>query len=271
MSVQIHSTAVVAKEAQLGTDVVIGPYCVVDGYVTLGDRTRLHSHAVVSGWTKLGADCEVFPFASVGNRPQDLKYKGEETWLLLGARNTVRECATLQPGTVQGGGKTVIGDGNLFMAYSHVAHDCVIGNNNIFANCAQLSGHVEIGNNVNIAGIGGIHQFCRVGDYAMAAAGSVVVQDIPPFCMVQGDRAHLRGLNVVGLKRRGFGAEQIAKIRAAYRTLFLSGQPTVEAAIAAVSAEGLLAEEGVRAFCDFVRASKRGVVRPLAGGGDAEA
>lgn len=264
----IHPTAIVHSGAEIDADVVIGPYCTVGGHVKIGRGTRLISHVVLDGHTTIGEENEIFPFASVGAVPQDLKYKGEPTTLTIGHRNKIRECATLQPGTVQGGGKTVVGDDNLFMAYTHVAHDCLVGNNNIFANSVQLSGHVEIHNGAVIGGISGIHQFCRIGDMAMVAAGSIVVQDVPNFCVAQGDRATLRGLNVVGMRRKGLTASDLSQIKDLYKRLFLNPMPTLDETIAACRASGLLDSQHAQRFIEFVQSARRGVVRPDAGGND---
>jgi UDP-N-acetylglucosamine acyltransferase len=265
-NVTIHPTAIVYPGAELDSDVVVGPFCTVGANVKIGRGTRLISHAVVDGHTTLGEGNEIFPFASVGTVPQDLKYKGEPTLLLIGDRNKIRECATLQPGTIQGGGKTVVGSNNLFMAYTHVAHDCIIGNDNIFANSVQLSGHVEIHNGAVIGGISGIHQFCRIGDMAMVGAGSVVVQDVPNFCVAQGDRATLRGMNVIGMKRKGLTASDLAALKSVYKQFFLSPLPTVEETIDVCRSKGLLENPHANRMMDFIRAARRGVVRPAAGG-----
>lgn len=264
----IHPTAIVHSSAELDSDVVIGPYCTVGAHVKIGRGTKLISHVVVDGHTSIGADNEIFPFASVGTVPQDLKYKGEPTLLTIGDRNKIRECATLQPGTVQGGNKTVVGDDNLFMAYTHVAHDCIIGNNNIFANSVQLSGHVEVHNGAVIGGISGIHQFCRIGDMAMVAAGSIVVQDVPNFCVAQGDRATLRGLNVVGMRRKGLTASDLASIKDIYKRIFLNPLPTLDETIEACRQSGLLEGRHAQSFIEFIQSARRGVVRPDAGGND---
>lgn len=269
--VSIHPTAIVSPGATLDAGVTVGPYCVVGPHARIGKGTKLHSHVVIEGHTTLGEGNEVFPFASVGHAPQDLKYKGEPTELLIGDFNRIREGATLQPGTIQDKGKTIVGSRNLFMAYTHVAHDCVIGDENIFANAVQLAGHVTIESRVVLGSMSALHQFCRVGELAMIGANAMVNSDLPPFCNAQGDRAVLRGLNVVGLKRKGFSSERIGAIRKAYRAIFLSGAATVDAALAKVAAEGLDADPAVAAFCRFVKDSKRGVVRPdLEGKGEDE-
>lgn len=262
----VHPSSIVDPKAQLDTGVHVGPFCVVGPHARIGRGTRLHSHAVVTGHTTLGAENEIFPFASVGHAPQDLKYKGEPTTLEIGDRNRIRECVTLQPGTVQGGGKTVIGNGNLFMAYAHAAHDCIVGDENVIANAVQLAGHVTIDNRTVISGCSAVHQFCRVGDYAMAAGGSILVQDLPPFCIAQGDRATLRGLNIVAMRRRGIPNASILAVKSAYKILFLSGAPTVDAAVAQCVEQGLTAVAEVNALIAFVQGSKRGVVRPAVDG-----
>lgn len=259
----IHPTSIVEKGAQLDAGVRIGPFCIVGPNVILGAGTHLQSHVVIEGHTTMGAKNEIFPFASIGKAPQDLKYKGEPTTLVIGDGNRIRESATLQPGTVQGGGHTTVGSGNLLMAYTHVAHDCIVGNDNIIANGVQLSGHVTIGNGVTLGGLVGVHQFCRVGDMAMAAGGSMIVEDVPHYCIVQGDRATLRGLNIVGMRRKGLSREQIQMVKHCYKILFSSGAPTVDAAIALCDEQGLLKEAVVLALTEFVRASTRGVTRPM--------
>ncbi|NBX18137.1 MAG: acyl-ACP--UDP-N-acetylglucosamine O-acyltransferase [Proteobacteria bacterium] len=262
----IHPTAIVHPDAQLDSEVVVGPYCTVGANVKIGRGTKLISHVVLDGHTTLGEFNEVFPFASVGTIPQDLKYKGEPTLLLIGDRNKIRECATLQPGTVQGGGKTVVGNNNLFMAYTHVAHDCIIGNDNIFANSVQLSGHVEIHNGVVVGGISGIHQFCRIGDMAMIAAGSIVVQDVPNYCVAQGDRATLRGMNIIGMRRRGLTATDLNVLKSLYKQFFLSPLPTVAETMEACREQGLLDNPHALRMAEFIASANRGVVRPAEGG-----
>lgn len=258
----VHATAIIEKGAELAEGVYVGPFCVVGAHVRVGKGTHLQSHVSLTGYTTLGEDNEVYPFASVGNVPQDLKHKGEKTVLVIGNRNKIRECATLQPGTVPGGGKTVIGDDNLLMAYTHVAHDCIIGNRNVIVNGSQISGHVQIDNDAVIAGVSGIHQNCRVGDFAMVGAGSMVNQDVPPFTLVQGDRATVRGLNIIGLRRKGFTTEKLAALKNAYRFVFGMGAPTVEVAVERCRQEGLLVHPEVQYFVEFIQASKRGVARP---------
>jgi UDP-N-acetylglucosamine acyltransferase len=260
--VYIHPTSIVHKGAYLDTGVNIGPFCIVGANTKIGKNTTLQSHCVVTGHTTLGEENQIFPFASVGNTPQDLKYKGEATTLFIGNKNIIRESVTLQPGTIQATATTIIGNENLFMAYSHVAHDCVVGNNNILANSVALSGHVTVGNFVTIGGLAGVHQFVRMGDYSMTAGGAIVVEDLPPFCMSQGDRAALRGLNIVGLKRRGFSEESIFMIKKCYRRIFFGGFATVELALESCHEQKLTNNENVVKFIEFMRSTKRGVMRP---------
>lgn len=218
--VTIHSTAVVDPAAQLGAGVKIGPYCVVGKDVVLGDGVQLMSHVVVDGRTTLGDGTVVFPFASLGTKPQDLKYKGEPSTLEIGKRNQIREYVTMNPGTEGGGMVTRVGDNCLFMMSAHVAHDCIVGNNVIMANNATLAGHVTVGDFVIIGGLSAIQQFVRLGDHAMIGGMSGVENDVIPYGLVKGERAYLAGLNLVGLERRGFDREAIRALRGAYRMLF---------------------------------------------------
>jgi UDP-N-acetylglucosamine acyltransferase len=254
----IHETAIVHPKAAIGKDVVIGPYAVIGEGAVIGDGVRIESHAVIEN-ADIGEKCHIFSHAAVGTAPQDLKYKGEPTRLILGARTMVREFVTLNRGTVAHG-KTVIGSDCLFMAYSHVAHDCVVGNNVITANCATLGGHVEVGDFAFLGGISAVHQFVKIGKLAMIGGGSMVSQDILPFVQTQGDRARLVGLNLVGLRRRGYKAGMIEEIKTAYRTLFLSGLP-MEEALDQLEASNPCTD--VRDMIDFIHASKRGIARPL--------
>ncbi len=216
----IHATAIVEKGASLADDVVIGPYCVIGPEVTLEPGVVLKSHVVVVGVTRMGEGCTVFPFASLGLAPQDLKYKGERSELVIGAHNTIREHVTMNPGTAGGCLVTRVGDHCLFMVGAHVAHDCEIGNHVIMANNATLAGHVVLEEYAIIGGLAAIHQFVRIGRHAMVGGMSGVEQDVIPFGSVSGDRAHLMGLNLVGLKRHGFEREDIHTLRNAYRLLF---------------------------------------------------
>ena len=258
MAVTIHPTAIVDSAAQIGTDVSIGPYCLVGPHARLGDGVRLLSHVVVEGRTSLGANTMVYPFASLGHRPQDLKFKNEPSTLEIGANNQIREHVTMSPGTEGGGMVTRVGDNCLFMMSAHVAHDCIVGNNVIMANNATLAGHVTVGDFVIIGGLSAVHQFVRIGACAIIGGMSGVESDVIPFGLVKGERAHLAGLNMVGLERRGFSREAIRELRNAYKKLF--------------AAEGTLAERldetaahykdhpQVNQVVDFIRAESS---RPL--------
>jgi UDP-N-acetylglucosamine acyltransferase len=216
----IHPTAIVHPKAELGKDIEIGPYCVLGPHVVLHDRVRLISHVVIDGHTTVGEDTTVFPFASLGQPPQDLKYKGEQSILKIGARNRIREQVTMNPGTEGGGMVTEVGDDGLFMVGAHVAHDCILGHHVIMANNATLAGHVVMGEYAFIGGLSAVHQFVRIGPHAMVGGMTGVEQDVIPFGLVIGDRARLTGLNLVGMERRGFAREEIQGIRSAYRMLF---------------------------------------------------
>ena len=216
----IHPTAVVDPRAELASDVVVGPYCVIGPQVLLGAGVRLESHVVITGRTRVGDRCRIFPFACLGHRPQDLKYRGEDTELVIGSDNQIREHVTMHPGTAGGGGITRIGEGGLFMAAIHVAHDCLVGNGVIMANNAALGGHVEIQDHAYLGGLCAVHQFVRIGQQAMIGGLAGVENDVIPYGMVLGNRAHLNGLNIVGMKRRGVSREEIHDLRTAYRLLF---------------------------------------------------
>ena len=218
----IHATAVVDPSAKLGTEVEIGPFCVIGPDVELGDRTMVHSHAVITGRTTLGERCQVYPFASVGQRPQDVKYHGEPSTLTIGSKTTIREHVTINPGTEGGHMATKVGANCLLMIGAHVAHDCELGDNVTLVNGATLGGHVSIGEGAIIGGLSAVHQFVRIGAYAFIGGMSGITADVIPFGMAIGNRANLCGLNVVGLRRKGFPREQIHELRQAYRMLFSS-------------------------------------------------
>lgn len=220
MSTFIHPTAIVEKGATLGVGCHIGPYCVIGPEVTLGAGVKLHSHVVVAGRTRIGDTTQIYPFASIGHPPQDLKFKNEPSTLTIGARNLIREHVTMNPGTEGGGMKTVVGDDCLFMMGAHVAHDCRVGNRVIMANNATLGGHVEVGDHTVIGGLAAVHQFVRVGAHAIIGGVSAVVHDVIPYGSVVADRAYLAGLNLVGLKRRGFDRDVIHGLRNAYKLIF---------------------------------------------------
>ncbi len=220
MASTIHPNAVVDPAARLGEDVVIGPFCVVGPRVELGDRVRLISHVVIEGTTVVGADSVIYPFSSIGHRPQDLKYKGEDSRLMIGRNVTIREHVTMNPGTEGGGMVTRIGDGGFFMAGAHVAHDCDVGNDVILANNAAVAGHVVVGDHARLGGYCAVRQFVRIGHHAMIGGMTGVDQDVIPYGLVTGDRGYLAGLNLVGLRRYGFDRDEINALRSAYRVLF---------------------------------------------------
>jgi UDP-N-acetylglucosamine acyltransferase len=256
---RVHPTAIVDARAEIDGDVQIGPYCVIGAGVRIGKGCRVHSHAVISGRTTLGEGNVVFPFASIGDTPQDLKYKGEPSELLIGNRNTIREYVSLNPGTTGGGMVTRVGDQNLLMMQCHIAHDCLLGDRNVVANGATLGGHVVIEDFVIVGGLVGIHQFVRIGTGAIVGAGSMVSKDVPPYCNATGDRAKLHGLNLEGLKRRGFDRTVIALLRKAYRIVFQSALRT-EDALKKIREE-LPAIPEIEKFVSFIAQSRRGVCR----------
>lgn len=232
---EIHPTAVIAPGATIGPECRIGPYCVIGENVTLGARVNLASHVVLDGITSIGDDTQVYPFASLGTAPQDLKYAGEPTELIVGARNSIREYTTMNPGTAGGGGITRVGDDNLFMMSTHVAHDCQIGNRVIMANNATLAGHVIVEDSVILGGLAAVHQFVRLGRGAMIGGMTGVAADVIPFGSVIGNRGHLAGLNLVGLRRAGVPREQIHGLRAVFSELFV-GEGTLQARAQAAEA-----------------------------------
>jgi len=259
MSGSIHATAIVAPDAVLGEGVEIGAYSVIGPAVAIGPRTRIGAHAVVHGHTRLGADNDVHPFASVGDAPQDKKYKGEPTRLEIGDRNVIREFVTLNRGTTKDRGVTTIGSDNLFMAYSHIAHDCVVGNQCVLANYSTLGGHVVLGDWVIMGGYAGVHQFCKVGAHAFLANNAAVTRDVPPYVMAVGAPAKPHSINSEGLKRRGFTPEQIRNLRNAYRVLYRSGL-RLEDALEQLQAAAREQPE-LQPLVDFIPQSTRSLVR----------
>jgi len=256
---RIHPTAVVNHSAELAEDVEIGAYSVIGSGVRIGQATRVQAHVVIEGRTSIGEGNVFFPFATVGTMPQDLKYKGEPSTLEIGSHNTIREYVSLNPGTTGGGMVTRVGSHNLLMMHCHIAHDCVLGDWNIVANGATFGGHVVIADRVIVGGLVGIHQFVKVGSGAILGAGSMVSKDVPPFCNATGDRAKLHGLNVEGLRRRGFDKAKIDSLRQAYRIIFQSRLRTREALeevrrVVAPSPE-------VDELVNFIANSTRGVCR----------
>ncbi len=259
----IHTTAIVDPGAVLGKDVEVGPYAVIGPKVTIGDGCSIGSHAVVESHVRMGKGTRVSPYASIGAPPQDLKFKGEDTWVEIGEGTTIREYVTVNRGTVGGGGLTRVGSRVLLMAYCHVAHDCHVGDRVIMANAATLAGHIAVEEGAFIGGLTGVHQFVRVGAYAIVGALSAVSLDVPPYVKAVVGRAQkgtgLFGLNVIALKRNGFPTETIAALRKAYRVLFRSGLPLNEA-VARVEAD-LPPLPELRHLVEFMRSSKRGVQR----------
>ncbi|ARN84201.1 acyl-ACP--UDP-N-acetylglucosamine O-acyltransferase [Candidatus Nucleicultrix amoebiphila] len=220
MTANIHPSAIVEKSVQLGTNVEIGPFCHVSGNVTLDDEVKLHSHVVITGNTTIGKGTVIYPFASLGHRPQDLKYQGEPSTLTIGEKNMIREYVTMQPGTEGGGMKTLVGNNGLYMASCHVAHDCIIGNNVIMANNATLAGHVVVEDFAIIGGLAAVLQFVRIGRYAIVGGMSGVSHDVPPYASVRGEHAFLSGLNLVGLRRRGATRDEIQALQDAYQKIY---------------------------------------------------
>jgi UDP-N-acetylglucosamine acyltransferase len=255
----IDARAIVSTEAQLAADVSVGPFSIIGPQVRIGARTVIGPHVVVNGPTTIGEDNHIFQFASIGDAPQDKKYRGEPTQLVIGDRNVFRESCTINRGTTHDKGVTRIGDDNLFMAFSHVAHDCLVGNNTVFANSVAMGGHVEIGDWVILGGLTAIHQFTKIGAHAFLGGGAILSRDVPPYVMVAGNPAVPHGVNAEGLRRRGFSDEQIRHIREAYRLLYRSDLKLNEA----LARLAPLAHERpeIRAFVDFIHASTRSLVR----------
>lgn len=255
---KIHRTAIVAPNTKLSEGVEIGPYCIVGNRVKVGENTRLLSHVVIEE-TEMGNNCTVYPFTIIGLPPQDLKYKDEKTSVKIGNNNIIREYTTIHRASVSGDKITEIGDNNFLMAYVHIAHDCKIGNSTIMANATTLAGHVEVEDFVVIGGLVAIHQFTRIGAYAMVGGFSGVVQDIPPYTTASGNRAKLYGLNTIGLKRNGFNDSTIKELKQAYRILFRS-KLTLKEAIDMVKREVRQSEE-VKHLIEFIEKNKRGICR----------
>ncbi len=255
----IHASALVDASARLADDVEVGPFSVIGPEVEIASGTVVAPHAVIMGPTRIGRDNRIFQFSSIGEAPQDKKYKGEPSQLEIGDRNVIREYVTLNRGTDEGIGKTVIGSDNLFMAYSHVAHDCIVGNYTIFANAASLSGHVEVGDYATLGGFTSVHQFIQIGSRAFCGLGSVVTQDVPPFSTAAGNRAKVVGINKEGLRRRGFSPEVIRALHTSFRELLKSKGSKTEAF---EKVQPLCDKyEEVAEFVDFVKNSKRGIAR----------
>lgn len=252
----IHKTAIIEDGARLGNDVVIGAYTIIGKDVVIGDGTIVDSHTVIAGKTTIGKNNHIFSHASIGTIPQDLKFNNEDVELIIGDNNKIREYTLFNPGTVTGNSKTVIGNNNLFMGYTHVAHDCIIGNNSIFANGVTLAGHVECEDFVVIGGLTPVHQFCKIGTQVMVGGASAVAQDIPPFCLAEGNKAVVRGLNLVGLRRRLENREDIDAIKQAYKELFNMGNPLQDIAKKLYETSP---NSYVKVLANFILNTKRGI------------
>lgn len=256
----IHPTAIIAAGANLDPTVKVGPYAVIGEHVSIGAGTSVGPHAVIEGRTEIGADNQIFQFASVGAIPQDLKFHGEESTLKIGDRNRVREFVTIHLGTEDGGGVTTVGNDCLFMAYSHVAHDCIVKDHVILANGATLAGHVEVDDFTILGGLSAVHQFTRIGCHVMASGGSMIAQDVAPYSIVQGDRASTVGINLTGLKRRGYTAEAMAHVKQMYKIVFRSNLK-LEDAIQKIEEDFSTEAEEVAIYLDFLKKSQRGLAR----------
>ncbi|USX23509.1 acyl-ACP--UDP-N-acetylglucosamine O-acyltransferase [Oxalobacteraceae bacterium OTU3REALA1] len=260
---KIHATAIVDPKAELDSSVEVGPYSVIGPNVRIGSGTVVGPHVVIEGHTSIGSDNKFFQFSSIGAAPQDKKWSGEPTRLEIGDRNTIREFCTFNTGTVQDKGVTTLGHDNWISAYVHLAHDCQVGSNTIFSNNAQIAGHVEIGDWVIMSGFANVHQFCKIGAHAFVGMSTSLTQDVPPFVLLNGNPAQAHGVNIEGLKRRGFTREQINGIRTAYKLIYRSGL-TLEEAKAALLAEEQAtpaAAEQIRSMREFLGTASRGIVR----------
>ncbi|MBN2468582.1 MAG: acyl-ACP--UDP-N-acetylglucosamine O-acyltransferase [Deltaproteobacteria bacterium] len=255
----IHTTAIIDPSAVLADGVRVGPYSIIGADVIVGDDTTIDGHVIIKGPVEIGKRCRIFPFASIGDIPQDLKFKGEKTKVIIGDDNTIREYVTINRGTAEGEGTTSIGNNNFLMAYSHIAHDCKIKNHVIFANGATLAGHITIEDYAILGGLVAVHQFATIGRNAFIGGCSAVSQDVPPYCLAVGNRARLHGLNLTGLKRAGFSAEAIRSLKQAYRLLFRSNLTLKEALSQVV--QTITDSPEVDHLVAFIRGSKRGIHR----------
>jgi len=256
MSNKISPHAIIEDGAVIGENVEIAAFCFISSESSIGDSTTIAQGACIYGKTTIGKNNKIFSHAVLGSIPQDLKYNGEDVELIIGDNNTIREFTLLNPGTKGGGRKTIVGNNNLLMGYVHLGHDVIVGNNCVIANSAGIAGHVEIGNNVIIgAGGTGVHQFCKIGDYAMIGAASALTQDVPPFCMAEGNRATLRGLNLNGLRRK-FNREEINELKLAYREFFETGKPLKDTANEILQSTQ---NDYVKELCNFILETKRGI------------
>ena len=257
MSNQIHPTAIISSKSQLGSNNFIGAYSVIEEGVKLGNGNIIKNHVTISNTTTLGNNNTIHPYVRLGGEPQDLKYGGEPTKLIIGSGNSFREGFTANIGTEGGGGETIIGNDNMFMAYAHVAHDCTIANQTVLANQVSLAGHVSIGDKVILGGLAGVHQHCHIGQDAFIAGGSMVARDVPPYCIAQGDRAKLMGINLVGLKRRGWSRDALQLIRDTFNEVFRSHATRLNAIEYIEEKNGHSPE--AKLFIDFIKKSNRGI------------
>ena len=259
----IHPTAIIEEGAQLDASVKVGPYCIIGKDVKIAKDSELFSHVVVKGHTTIGEGCEFYPFASIGGNPPDLKFHGEETYLEIGNNNSIREYVTINPGTGVGGGLTKVGNNNLIMPLAHIAHDCMVGNGIVLSNGASLAGHVIVEDNAILGGMSGVHQFTKIGKNAMIGGGSIVIQDVIPFGLVSGNRAHLDNLNLIGLQRRGFSKKEIKDLRLAYSQIFTPDEGTLKERLDEVEKD-YPKNPQVLDMVNFIRYSKKGVCKPNA-------
>jgi UDP-N-acetylglucosamine acyltransferase len=260
---RIHPTAIVSSQAKLHSSVTVGPYCIIGDHVQIEEGTTVASHVVIEGHTRIGAHNRIFQFNSIGAIPQDKKYAGEPCRLDIGDHNTIREFCTFNIGSPGDAGITRVGDHNWIMAYVHIAHDCVVGNQTVLANNATLAGHVHVGDYVTLGGLSGVHQFVKIGAHAMVGFGSAITQDVPPYVLVDGNPLAVRGINMVGLKRRGFSAEQIAAVKQMYKLLYRDGL-TFEQAKAVITELAESAPEAamqIELMSDFLAQAARGIAR----------
>ena len=255
----IHPTAIVSSKAELDDDVTVGPYSVIGDDVFIGKGTSVGSHVVIDPYVTIGSDCQIFQYAAIGAPPQSVKFKGEKSYVKIGRNNIIREFVTIHRGTGFGGGITEIDDECFLMAYTHIAHDCKVGRRVVMANNATLAGHIEIGEFATIGGLSAVHQFAKIGEYAFIGGKTGVPKDIPPYVIAAGERASLRGLNTVGLKRQGFSRQTLTELKKAYRIIFRIGL-TLNEAIERVQAEVEQIPEVVR-FLEFIKSSERGITR----------
>lgn len=260
---KIHPTAIIDPKAELDVSVEVGPYSIIGPNVTIGARTKIGPHVVIEGHTKIGCDNTFFQFSSIGGAPQDKKYSGEETRLEIGDRNLIREFCTFNLGTTQDAGVTRLGNDNWILAYVHLAHDCQVGSNTIFSNNASLGGHVHVGDWVIVSGFAAVHQFCKIGPHAFVGMNTSLTQDVPPFVLLSGNPAEPHGVNIEGLKRRGFSREQINAIRNAYKLIYKSGLTLDEAKAALAKAEINTPDSAdhLRLIREFLNTATRGIVR----------